>query len=174
MAEVKQTVDNLTREQLAIAHKWNDGAGTYAPPGHWNDIATEYLRDARFSEVRAARALALVNMAMHDAAVACWDAKFQYFNPRPSQLDPSIKTSIGLPNFPAYTSGHSTFSAAAAVVLSYLFPSGASSFDAMKDEAGISRLYGAIHYRADIDVGKAHGRRVGGYTVAFARQDGAD
>ena len=82
------------------------------------------MRDARFSEVRAARVFALLNMAMHDAAVGCWDAKYAYFNPRPSQLDPGIKTKIGLPNFPSYTSGHSTFSAAATVVLSYLFPSG--------------------------------------------------
>ncbi|HET6760989.1 MAG TPA: hypothetical protein VFH13_02765, partial [Gemmatimonadaceae bacterium] len=123
LAEVKRTVDNLTREQLAIAFKWNDGAGTYTPPGHWNDIAAEHVRDARMSEVRAARAFALLNMAMHDAAVSCWETKFFYFNPRPSQLDPSIKTPIGLPNFPAYSSGHSTFSAAAATVLSYLFPS---------------------------------------------------
>jgi len=174
LAEVKQAVDGLTRDQMAIAYKWNDGAGTYTPPGHWNDIAAEYVRDARFSEVRAARAFALLNMAMHDAAVGCWDAKFAYFNPRPSQLDPSIKTVIGLPNFPSYTSGHSTFSAAAAVVLSHLFPSGASGFDAMKEEAGISRLYGGIHYRSDIQIGKAHGARIGGYTVNFARQDGAN
>ena len=53
--------------------------------------------------------------AMADAAIGCWDAKYAYFNPRPSQLDPSIKTVIGLPNFPSFTSGHSTFSAAAAV-----------------------------------------------------------
>ena len=59
LAEVKQTVQNLTREQMAIAYKWNDGAGTYTPPGHWNDIAAEHVRDARFSEVRAARAFAL-------------------------------------------------------------------------------------------------------------------
>jgi hypothetical protein len=174
LQEVKSTVDHLTREQLAVALLWNDGAGTYTPPGHWNDIAAEYVRDARFSEVRAARAFALLNMAMHDAAVGCWDAKFAYFNPRPSQLDRAIKTSIGLPNFPAYTSGHSTFSASAAVVLAYLFPAGASSFDAMKDEAAISRLYGGIHYRADIELGKEHGARIGGYTVRFARQDGAD
>jgi membrane-associated phospholipid phosphatase len=77
------------------------------------------------SEVRAARAFALLNMAMHDAAVACWRVKYKHFNPRPSQLDPSIRTSIGLPNFPAYPSGHSTFSAAAAGVLGYLFPSAA-------------------------------------------------
>jgi hypothetical protein len=171
LAEVKRTVDNLTREQLAIAFKWNDGAGTYTPPGHWNDIAAEHVRDARMSEVRGARAFALLNMAMHDAAVSCWETKFFFFNPRPSQLDPSIKTPIGLPNFPAYSSGHSTFSAAAATVLSYLFPSASEGFSAMQDEAAISRLYGGIHYRSDIEGGKVHGTRIGSYTVQFAQQD---
>ncbi len=174
LATVKSTAEGLTSDQLAIAQKWNDGAGTYTPPGHWNDVAAEYVRDGRFSEVRAARAFALLNMAMHDAAVGCWDAKYFYFNPRPSQLDPRIRTSIGLPNFPAYTSGHSTFSAAAATALSYLFPQGATSFAAMRDEASISRLYGAIHYPSDLEQGKAHGQRIAGYTVAFARRDGAD
>ena len=172
-AEVKQTVEHLTNAQLAIAQKWNDGAGTYSPPGHWNDVALEYVRDAKMSEVRAARVFALLNMAMHDAGVGCWDAKYHYFNPRPSQMDPSIKTEIGIPNFPSYTSGHSTFSAAAASVLSYLFPSGAASFASMRDEAGISRLYGGIHYRSDIEAGKVHGARIAGYTLTFAQSDGA-
>jgi hypothetical protein len=172
-AEVRRTVDRLTNAQLAIAQKWNDGAGTYSPPGHWNDVALEYVSDAQFSEVRSARVFALLNMAMHDAAVGCWEAKFHYFNPRPSQLDPGIKTQIGLPNFPAYPSGHSTFSASAASILSYLFPSGAGSFDGMRNEAGISRLYGGIHYRSDIDAGKAHGERIAGYTLTFAQGDGA-
>jgi hypothetical protein len=171
LAEVKAAVDGLTREQLAIALKWNDGAGSYTPPGHWNDIAAEHVRDARMSEVRAARAFALLNMAMHDAAVGCWETKFFYFNPRPSQLDPSIRTPIGLPNFPSYSSGHSTFSAAAATVLSYLFPSASSEFTALRDEAAISRLYGGIHYRSDIESGKVHGTRIGSYTVQFAQQD---
>ena len=174
LEEVRRTVDGLTREQLAIAHRWNDGAGTYTPPGHWNDIAAEHVRDARMSEVRAARAFALLNMAMHDAAVGCWDVKFRYFNPRPHQLDPRIKTVVGLPNFPAYPSGHSTFSAAAEEVLSYLFPHAADDFAAMSAEAGISRLYGGIHYRSDIEKGKEHGWRVGEHVVRLARADGAD
>lgn len=173
VAEVRQTVNTLARGKLAIALKWNDGAGTYGPPGHWNDITAELVRDARMSEVRAARTFALLNMAMLDAAVGCWDAKFFYYNPRPSQMDASIKTPIGLPNFPSYPSGHSTFSAAAASVLSYLFPSGAASFDAMRDEAGISRMYGGIHYRSDIEAGKAHGGRIATYTLNFAQNDGA-
>ncbi|HEX7071560.1 MAG TPA: phosphatase PAP2 family protein [Rhodothermales bacterium] len=174
LREVRETVENLTREQLAIAQFWNDGVGTYTPPGHWNDIAAEYLHDARWSEVRQARALALLNMAMHDAGVVCWDAKFTYYNPRPYQLDPRIKTVIGLPNFPSYTSGHSTFSAAAAEVLSYLFPEGEDDFKAKRDEAAISRLYGGIHYRADIEAGLESGIKVGQYTLRAARQDGAD
>lgn len=173
VAEVKQVAANVTTEQLAIAQRWNDGAGTYSPPGHWNDIALEYVRDAKMSEVRAARVFALLNMAMHDAGVGCWDAKFAYFNPRPSQMDPTIKTKIGLPNFPSYTSGHSTFSAAGAAVLSDIFPSGASSFNAMRDEAGVSRMYGGIHYRSDVEAGKTHGIHIAAHTLSFAHADGA-
>ena len=44
----------------------------------------------------------------------------------------------------------------------------------MSDEASISRLYGSIHYRSDIEVGKDHGKRIAGYTIKFAREDGAD
>ena len=174
LAEVRRTVDGLSRDQLAVALRWNDGAGTYTPPGHWNDIAAEYVRDAAMSEVRAARAFALLNVAMHDVAVGCWDAKYRYFNPRPGQLDPSIKTVIGLPNFPAYPSGHSTFSAAAAAVLSSIFPQGAGAFESMADEAGISRLYGGIHYRSDVVQGKAHGQRIGAAVLRWARDDGAE
>jgi len=174
LAEVKDAMRHLTRQQLAIVYKWADGVSTPTPPGHWNFLASAYVREAHFSDVRAARAFALLDMAMHDAAVGCWDAKFTSFNPRPSQLDPSIRTLIGLPNFPSYTSGHSTFSAAATEVLSYLFPTGAAYFEAQKEEAAISRLYAGIHYRSDIEVGKDHGRRIGGYTVRFAMHDGAD
>ncbi|PYP77955.1 MAG: PA-phosphatase [Gemmatimonadetes bacterium] len=174
LATVKNTIDNLTRDQLAIALKWNDGAGTATPPGHWNAIASDYVRDARMSEVRAARVYAMLNMAMHDVAVGCWDTKMKFFNPRPAQLDPSIKTMIGLPNFPAFPSGHSTFSGAAATTLSYFFPQARASFDAMADEAGISRLYGGIHYPSDIREGKAHGTRIGEWVLNVARADGAN
>ena len=77
------------------------------------------------------------------------------------------------PEFPSYTSGHSTFSAAAADVLSYFFPGSAADFAAMRDGAGISRLYGGIHYPSDIEAGKAHGTRIASYALTFARGDGA-
>ena len=174
LAAVKNATESLTREQLAIALKWNDGAGTSTPPGHWNAIASEHVRDARMSEVRAARVFALLNMAMHDVAVGCWDTKMKNFNPRPSQLDPSIKTMIGLPNFPAYPSGHSTFSAAAATTLGAIFPQAAPAFEAMADEAGVSRLYGGIHYPSDITEGRAHGGRIGAWVLNYVKADGAN
>ena len=76
-----------------------------------------------------------------------------------------------LPNFPAYPSGHSTFSAAGAKVLSYFFPNGSSSFNAMADEAGISRVYGGIHYPTDVQRGKEHGARIGDAVVTFAKSE---
>jgi len=174
VAEVRRYVDTGTREELAIANFWADGPSTPTPPGHWNFIAQPYVRKAEMSEVRAARTFALLNMALHDAAVGCWETKYFYFNPRPSHMDPELKSIIGLPNFPSYTSGHSTFSGAAAEVLSYVFPSGAAEFQRQASEASISRLYGGIHYRTDLEVGLAHGKRIGGYSVTFARTDGAD
>jgi hypothetical protein len=174
LAEVRKYVDRGTRKELAIANFWADGPSTPTPPGHWMFIAAPHIRKADWSEVRAARAFALVAMALHDAAVGCWETKYFYFNPRPSHLDPELKSLIGLPNFPSYTSGHSTFSGSAAEVLSYLFPSERIEFQRLKDEASISRLYGGIHYRSDLEVGKDHGRRLAGYTVRFAQTDGAD
>jgi len=174
LAEVLHYSKNATREQISIALFWADGVGTYTPPGHWNAIAAEAFVTKQYSEVRWARNMALLNIAMFEGAINCWDTKYTYFNPRPSQLDPSIKTVTGVPNFPAYTSGHSTFSAAAATVLTYIIPERSAEWDAMAKEASLSRLYGAIHYRSDCEVGLQCGNRVGSFAVARGRADGAN
>ncbi len=174
LTTVRNAVNNLSREQQATVYKWADGPSTFTPPGHWDFIAVPYIVAANQSEVRAARSFALLNMALHDAAVACWETKYFYFNPRPSQLDPSIRTETALPNFPSYESGHATFSSAANEVLSYLFPTGASYFNSQLQEAALSRLYAGIHYNIDMTTGIDHGKRVGDYTVRFAQNDGAN
>jgi PAP2 superfamily len=173
-AEVLYYSQNATRERIRIVHFWADGVATYTPPGHWNAIAAEDFIQQNFSEVRWARNMALLNMAMMDAAIACWDAKYTYFNPRPSQVDPRIKTLTGLPNFPSYISGHSTFSAAAATILGHIIPARATDYDNMAKEASLSRLYGAIHYRSDCDKGLETGKKVGNFAVARATTDGAE
>jgi hypothetical protein len=158
---------------MRIVHYWADGVGTYTPPGHWNAIAAEEMVKLNLSEVRWARNMALLNMSLMDAAIACWDAKYTYYNPRPSQVNPAIKTLTGLPNFPAYTSGHSTFSGAAATILGYLIPAKANAFTEMAKEASLSRLYGAIHYRSDCEEGLKCGNAVGAYAILRAQGDGA-
>lgn len=172
--EVMYYSKHPTTERMKMVQFWGDGINTPTPPGHWNAIAAESFVESNLSEVRWARNFALLNMAMMDAAIACWDTKYLYFNPRASQVNPEIKTLTGLPNFPSYTSGHSTFSGAASTILSYLVPSKAGVFNSMAEEASLSRLYGAIHYRSDIDQGLACGKRVGGFAVERAKTDKAD
>ena len=174
VAEVKNYIDHPTRENIRIVQFWADGVGTYSPPGHWNAIAAEDFARQHYSEVRFARNMALLNMTEMDAAIVCWDVKYHYFNPRPTQVDPSIKTLTGIPNFPAYISGHSTFSGAAATILGYILPDNAAKYEAMAQEAGLSRLVGGIHYRVDCEVGLAVGKNVGNYAILRAQNDGAN
>ncbi len=173
LAEVRAISDTRTAEQLHIAQFWADGAGTYTPPGHWNDIACTIIATRRVNELRTARALGLMNMAIMDAGISCWEAKYTYWLLRPSQADGAITLPIGLPNFPSYTSGHSTFSGAAAEVLGYLFPDLRSSMRAMADEAGISRLYGGIHYRFDSEAGLIAGRGIAQLAIQRGNRDGS-
>ena len=173
LEEVYCYTNNPTPERLAIVQFWADGVNTPTPPGHWNDIAANDFIKKNFSEVRWARNLALLNMAEFDAAVVTWDTKFAYFNPRPSQLDPRIKTLTGLPNFPSYISGHSTFSGAAATILGHIIPERKADYEAMAQEAAMSRLYGGIHYISDCTVGLTVGKNVGNYAVQRAMTDGA-
>lgn len=172
--EVLHYSKNASRAEVAIVHFWADGVNTYTPPGHWNAIAADDFIPLRFSEVRWARNMALLNMSLMDAAIVCWDTKYFYYNPRPSQVNPAIKTWTGLPNFPSYTSGHSTFSGAAATILGHILPARKQAYDAMAREASLSRLYGAIHYRSDCEKGLEAGNKVGAFAIARAQTDGAD
>jgi PAP2 superfamily len=174
LAEVKSFSQNDSRENLRVVSYWADGVGTYTPPGHWNVIASEGFVQENYSELRWSRNMALLNITMMDAAISCWEAKYFYFTPRPSQVDPSIKTTTGTPNFPSYVSGHSTFSAAAATFLSHIIPSKAGDFNSKAEEASLSRLYGAIHYRSDCENGLILGKKVGNVAVARAVIDGAE
>jgi len=171
--EVLYYSQHATRENQQIVAFWADGIGTYTPPGHWNAIAADEFVKQNYSEVRMARNFALLNMAEMDAAIVCWDTKYAYFNPRPSQINDQIKTLTGIPNFPSYSSGHSNFSAAAAKVLTYLLPDRGTKFTDMAQQAALSRLYGAIHTRQDIEVGLTTGAEVGQYAVTRAQGDGA-
>ena len=174
IAILKDYAANVTLERRHIANFWQDGIGTYTPPSHWNHLAKSFIVKNRLSPIRTARTYAYLNMAMMDAGISCWDSKYYYHYPRPIELIPEFKTILGTPNFPAYTSGHSVFSAAGAEVLAYIFPEETDRVREWAEEAALSRLYGGIHWTFDATVGTDQGRNVAGYTIRRARLDGAD
>lgn len=174
VAILNDYADNVTAERRRIANFWQDGLGTYTPPGHWNEFAKEFIVKYKQNPIRAARTFAYLNMAMMDGGISCWDAKYYYHYPRPIQTIEGFKTIAGTPNFPSYTSGHSVFSAAGAEVLAYIFPQEANKVRAWAEEAAISRVYGGIHWTFDAYIGTDQGKDVAQYTVNRAQADGAD
>lgn len=193
-----------TPEQTEIAWFWADGNGTVTPPGHWNRIARGIAIERRLTLAENARLFALLNVALADAAICCWDCKFKFDLWRPvtaireasSQhnvaltADPTWTPLLATPPFPAYTSGHSTFSAAAAAALSAYFGSDTIAFTTTSDdlpgvsrsfrsfteaarEAGMSRIYGGIHWDFDNRDGLELGKRVGEYVARgyFRKRD---
>ena len=175
-----------TEEQTLIALFWADGAGTETPPGHWNSIAQIIASQGNTLEENA-RLFALLNIAMADAAICAWDAKYTFHFWRPvtaiAFAEPQLNwmSFIVTPPFPDYVSGHSTFSSAAATVLALFYGTDAisfqtgsdflpgvvrsfSSFSAAASEAADSRVYGGIHFRFASDDGLAAGLRIGEWT----------
>lgn len=122
---------------------------------------------------RAARAYALIAAVFFDAFIASQDGKFAYWYLRPHQLDPAIVPLFAVPNFPSYPSNHSTFSAARAEVLAYLFPTRAAFARALGREAGDSRIWAGIHYQMDNVAGNNLGTSVAGVFIARAQADGS-
>lgn len=193
-----------TAEQTEIAMFWSDGPGTFTPVGHWNQIASIVSTAQGNTLAENARLFAVLNLALADAGIACWDAKYAYNVWRPitaireaasdgnplTEPDPTWAPLIKTPNFPSYTSGHSTFSAAAATVLAAFFGDDTSftmesdglegftarplrstitrsftSFSQAAAEAAVSRVYGGIHFAFDDNVGLEMGQAIGAYVL---------
>jgi membrane-associated phospholipid phosphatase len=167
LAEVRAISDTRTPEQLAIAQFWNLGVAPFTA-GFENLIADGLIRDHHRTERAAARILAYANAAAFDAQIGCFDAKFTYWFIRPSQADPLITLPIGLPNHPSYPSAHACITAAIMTVLIDAFPSERDSLQGIIQQSGLSRIYGGIHYRFDIDAGRVIGSRAAALALAGA------
>jgi hypothetical protein len=167
--ELVQLGGTRTPEQIDIARYW----ATDAPSIQWELFVEDEIASHRLSAPRAARARAYLSVAMYDAFIACWDSKFTYWLARPVTMEPAIQTVFSTPPFPSYPSGHSTQSAAAAAVMAELFPDRADVYRKKAEEASLSRVWGGVHYRFDVESGEALGARVGEAVVARMRGDGA-
>jgi hypothetical protein len=173
-----------TPEQSLIALFWADGAGTETPPGHWNSIAQEVADELETPLVEKARLFALLNVAMADAAICAWDAKYSFAFWRPvtairngdtdgnddTEADPAWSSFIVTPPFPDYVSGHSTFSGAAATVLALFFGTNNIAFTAESDFLpGVTRDFASF---SDAAAEAALSRLYGGIHYRSANEDG--
>ena len=168
LAEIRQISDTCTAEQTQIAAFWALNAGTPTASGFWLQMATDAINAHGLSEREATHLYALASATMYDAVIGCWDAKQTYWYIRPWQADPLITTTaaVGKPNHPSYPSGHSCVSSSGAEVISTFFPEQRAQLEAMVVQAGLSRMYGGIHYRFDIEAGQALGRNVARWAIA--------
>jgi len=188
-----------TADQTEIALFWAAGAGTVTPPGQWNEIAAQLATASSLSLAGSARLFAALNVAMADAGIVSWEAKYSEELWRPitaianagldgnplTSPDPSWQPLINTPPFPEYTSGHSSFSGAAAAILASLFgddtpfiygsdttgdglPDIFRSFNGFSDaaaEAGMSRIYGGIHFMSGNLDGLSSGSAIGTHAL---------
>lgn len=164
-AKVRHYSDTRTPEQDSLAKFWHLPAGTYAPPGYWNEEAATLAVKYRLNDRKAAHVFALTNIVMYDALIASHEAKYHYWLLRPSQADPDITLSVGLPNFPSYPSNHAAISAGAAKILGRSFPAEKTRLHGLGEQAAMSRVYGGIHYRFDGDAGMKLGRTIADWVL---------
>jgi hypothetical protein len=183
-----------TSDQTLYAQFWQSGS----PAGFWDPVASSLSAERHLNLLENARLLALLNIALADAVIGCWDAKYTYVFWRPitaiqladtdgnpaTAADPNWKPLIVTPPFPEYPSAHSTVSAAATQILSAYFGEDTefsvssdgmpgvvryfTSFPAALDEVKNARIFGGIHYRAACEDGQALGIAVADYILGHA------
>jgi hypothetical protein len=171
-------------DQSQIARFWADGAGTETPAGHWNHIAQDVAAAQRNTLEQNARLFALLNLAMADAAICAWDAKYAFNFWRPvtairfgdtdgndaTAADPTWSSFITTPPFPDYISGHSTFSGAGARVLALFYGRDDVAFVSGSDALpGVTRSFAGFSAAA-AEAGRS--RIYGGIHYTSANQDG--
>jgi len=160
--------DAATLDRIAY---WDAGSVAY----RWNEIFIAHTNIAtQVGQALAGRASALMNVAIYDAIIATWDAKYAYKRPRPTETDTSVVAAVPIPRSPSYPSEHAAAAGAAAAVLAALFPQNASAFTAMAEEAAHSRAAAGAQYPSDVAAGLELGRRVAALALERARTDGSD
>jgi membrane-associated phospholipid phosphatase len=176
--EVLDVTRALTPAQKKVAEDWHLDHGSVTPPGVWNRKALELARKHRLDDEEAIRLFAALDVAMYDALVACWNAKYKWWTQRPvnairARFDPQYLPYLITPAFPSYVSGHASVSGAAAAVIAAFLPAEKAELDRLAAEATRSRLYGGIHFESDNREGLALGSLVGRRTSEYAGIAGA-
>jgi membrane-associated phospholipid phosphatase len=162
-----QQRDAVALDQIAF---WDTGAPSY----RWNELAISEAVKHNLNSNFGYRASALVHVAIADAIIASWDAKYVYQRPRPSYVDASLGTALPPPASPSYPSEYAAAAAAASAVLTYLFPDDAQVVADMAQAASHSRLMAGVEYPSDAAAGQQLGQEVAALVIDWATHDGSD
>jgi PAP2 superfamily len=159
--------DPAVRDRIA----WWDSA---APAYRWNQIALDESLKAGLNANLASRRLALLHITLADAMVATWDSKYAHSRSRPIGIDRTLPTVVSTPATPSYPDEHAVAAAAAAAVLSEVFPQRAEEFSRLSEEAGRMRLLAGVAFPSDVEAGSELGRKIAQTTLERARKDRSD
>jgi hypothetical protein len=159
--------DEQTAAQIAF---WDARAPAY----RWIELISNRLLAGGTASAFPHRAYTYVALAMYDATVAAWEAKYYYQRARPSEFDHKLPTAVDVPESPSYPSEHAAAAQAAASVLAYLIPGEAQSFQTMADQAGWSRVLAGVQFPSDYYAGVELGKKVAEQVIAKAKADGSD
>lgn len=181
--EVKElgslTSATRTADQTDIARFWLNGGGTATPIGHFNLMAQIVAQQHGNTLEQNARLFASLNIALADAVISCWDAKYEFNFWRPqtgireADLDGNPDTAADAawaplfttPPHPSYTSGHTSNSGAAAAVLADFFGTDKIAFTLPSQNATIAaRSYTSFSQAAEES---ARSRMYGGIHWSF-------
>jgi membrane-associated phospholipid phosphatase len=171
-AELQQVQELVAGRDAAALQQiayWDSGAPSY----RWLEVLSAQNRATPVPAPNRIRMVALFNVAIYDAMVAAWDAKYAYNRSRPEALDPSLAVLAQHTNSPAYPSEHAVAAGAAAAMLGYFYPDAAQSFLDKAQEAAESRVLAGAHFPSDVAAGLELGRQVAEQVIAYAQQDDA-
>jgi membrane-associated phospholipid phosphatase len=163
-AEAAQ-MDEARRQQIKF---WDAGAPAY----RWMDMLERRTEAGQPLTAHPHRVYAYVAIAMYDATIAAWESKYAYNRPRPSDLPFATRTLVDVPQSPSYPSEHSAAAAAAAGVLSWLFPNEASTYLGIAEEAGLSRVFAGVQFPSDHTAGMTLGKQVAQKVIERMANDG--
>ena len=165
LSDMTAQVDDNRRKQ--IKH-WDAGAPVY----RWMDMLERATEAGQPLSAHPHRVYAYVSLAMYDATIAAWDSKYTYNRARPSDMDHKLPTLVDVPQSPSYPSEHSAAAYAAATVLAAFFPDREQSYQAMAEQAGLSRVYAGVQFPSDHAAGKELGRQVAQKVIERMLSDG--
>lgn len=164
---VRNTLNNLTPEQIVIAKYWDEGP----PTNQWTPIIDILINNYGISAPRAARILSITHAAINDTFAVTWYYKYLWNIARPFQLDQSLKPIVSSPKHPSYPAGHATVAGCAQTVLSYFFEAEQQRLKDLAEECAISRVWSGVHYLADCSEGLKLGRQIGQVVIASVNSE---